>query len=142
MNIGYDLWWLEEVREHYKLFKYLSSAFFFVLNLQILFAFTIGSEECFEGIPMNSLLIYYIIAGTFVSLLWYMGTDFNEKCLWVAFLNSEFLNICFYLSSYTILIEQKLILCMGSTVHLLVLQMGFIKNLKFAFIMLVKHVFI
>ena len=44
--------------------------------------------------------------------------------------------------SYTTLKEHSVILCMSSTIHALVFQMGFIKDLKLAFVVLIKHVFI
>ena len=141
MNNGYDSWWLEEVKEHYKLYKHLSTLFLLSITAHIIYAATIGSEKCFENIPFEFTIFYYTVTCLFTILLWYMGTNFNESCLKLAFLKGEFFNFCFCAASYTVAKDQVIILCIASTVHTLAFQLGFIKDLRFAFVILIKHHF-
>lgn len=142
MDINYDSWWLEEVKDHYHLFRK-------AVSLVLLSSFTLisgtsiyNSITGIDGYPAQFLGIFNALMVVLVSSLWYLRTHFHILCLVLAFICLEVLNIFLYLGSISILKEHKLILCIGSTAITLLYQIGFVKNIYVAVLVIIKHTFL
>ena len=142
MDITYDSWWLEEVKDHYQLFKFSAGIIFSLASLLSTSAIVINSSKSVEGIPTKYLLPFLIVLACIFMLMWYLRTHFNKICLGIAFALIECLNIGFCLLTNNTLKDQTPLLCIGSTVLTLLFQIGFVKDLKLAFLISVKHLFL
>ena len=142
MDLTYDSWWLEEVKEHYRLFKFSASIIFSMFSLLSISGIIINSSNNVEGIPTKYLISFIITLASLLALMWYMHTHFNNICLGIAFISIECVNIGFSYISNKTLKDHTPLLCIGSTVVTLLFQIGFVKSLKFSFLITLKHLFI
>ena len=142
MDCNYDTWWLEEVRDHYNLFKITLSVSVLMGSIFIVIAAIIFTINDIEGLPAMFLLIFLPLIIILMGLVWYLGKNYNKKCLVLAYTIVEILNFTLFIGSISSLKEHKVLLCIGSTVLTLLFQLGFIKNLKFAFLVILKHLFL
>ena len=69
LEFNYDAWWLEEVKENYKLFKCLVSVVFAVFCLQSAVGITFNPSGSMEGIPTGYLLIFLSFLGILLVLM-------------------------------------------------------------------------
>ena len=142
MDLTYDHWWLEEVKEHYKLFKYTVTIIFFMIVSQSTILILFSQAHSIEGVRTEYAIMFFFVLGTLIALLWYFGRNIKTISLIVAFLVSEWINVMFCILSHTTLKSHTTVLCIVSTVHIVLFQMGFIKSLKLALIIPLKHIFI
>ena len=141
MNMHHDSWWLEEVRDHYSLFKFASSTVFSFGFITAVIAIPVNSSYELQETPTNGLLLFFSIIISLIMLMWYIDSSYNNTHLLLAFIIIELINIMFTLSLCPSLKEHQVILAMISTIITVKYQLGFIQNLNYAFLVIVKHTF-
>ena len=142
MNLHHESWWLEEVKEHYILFKKAASTVFCVAFSSAAIAMAVNTEGHVQGVSFNSIILFFSCIIPSLLLMWQLRSSFSKYHLFIAFFLIEAINIIFTIASYSNLQEHKVILAMNSTVMTLKYQIGFVKSLSFAFLVVLKQLFI
>ena len=69
MDLTYDHWWLEEVKEHYKLFKYTVTIIFFMIVSQSTILILFSQAHSIEGVRTEYAIMFFFVLGTLIALL-------------------------------------------------------------------------